>query len=75
MRDMNNYGYCEICGKYDQYRVFELTSFDTQPLMASSNAYVAPKKKILHVCGKCYDELNGLRSGNIFGRFSNLSNY
>ena len=64
----------KICGKYDLYRVFELTSFEAQPLN-TSNAYVAPKKKVIHVCGKCYDGLNGLRSGNVFGRFSNLSNY
>lgn len=75
MLDMNDNGYCEICGKYDQYRVFELTSFDTQPLMTPSNAYVAPKKKILHVCGKCYDGLNNLRNGNIFNRSTNFSNF
>lgn len=75
MPDMNDNGYCEICGKYDLYKVFELTSFDTQPLMVSSNAYVAPKKKVIHVCDRCYQGLINLRHGNVFNRSTNFSNF
>ena len=71
MRDMNNYGYCEICGKYDQYRVFELTSFEAQPLN-TSNTYVAPKKKVIYVCNRCHQELINLRSGNVFSKNTNF---
>ena len=68
---MYDYGYCEICGKYELLRVFELTSFDTQPLN-TSNTYVAPKKRVIYVCNRCYQGLINLRSGNMFNKSTNF---
>lgn len=63
MLDMYNNGYCEICGKFSDMHIFELTSYENSNGLTgtNNNQYYTPKHKTICVCNKCYVGLQNIR--------------
>ena len=56
-------GICEICGKFSDMYIFELTSYENNNGLTgtNNNQYYTQKHRTIRVCSKCRVALNNIR--------------